>query len=72
MATTRTQLQKIVGFLETGKQLTVAESRRRYGVRNLRARIHELRQDGFVIYTNSRKVSGRKVTQYRLDNSQQA
>jgi len=69
MATT--QLDKIVNFLVTGNQLTKTEARKRLGVRRLAARIFDLRNEGYIIYTNTGTVRGRKVTQYRLDNSQQ-
>jgi predicted ArsR family transcriptional regulator len=68
---TRSQTEKILGFLQTGKQLTVSEAQKRFGVSRLAARIHDLRNDGFVIYTNRRRVTvgNKKVTGYRLDNS---
>ena len=67
----KSQLDKILDFLQTGKQLTSAEAAKRFGVTRLPARILDLRNEGFLIYTNTRRVDGRTVTQYRLDNSQQ-
>ena len=67
----RSQNEKILTFLSKGKQLTVREARSRFGVQNLRARINELRDHGFRIYTNQKTVRGQKVTAYRLDNSDQ-
>jgi len=69
------QRQKILRFLASGKQLTVAEANR-LGVNRLSARIHDLRNEGFVIYTNQKKMKGgprrgQKVTAYRLDNADQ-
>ena len=69
---TRTQLDKIVTFLQNGGRLTKTVALKKFGVRRLSARILDLRNEGFVIYTNKRSVSGSIVTHYRLDNSQQA
>lgn len=45
---------------------TVAQGRRRFGVTNVSARIHELRMDGHPIYTNVRsREDGSKVLVYR-------
>ncbi len=47
--------------------LTVAQARARFGIENVSARINELRDDGFVIYTNSKTLEdGRKIKFYRL------
>lgn len=76
MATKTSQNEKILNFLRSGKQLTVAEARNRFGVQRLSARIGELRDEGFIIYTNKKRVTGgvnhgKVITRYRLDNSQQ-
>lgn len=67
-----TQRTKLVRRLSSGKNLTVTEARSKFGIKRLAARIHELREEGFPIYTNSvvvkgGKNSGRKVTAYRLN-----
>ena len=53
---------------ETGyNTFTVKSARNRFGVKNIAARIEELRQEGHVIYTNTRKTpDGDKITYYRL------
>jgi predicted transcriptional regulator len=46
---------------------TVEQARRRFGISNVSARIDELRQEGHVIYTNTkRNADGVKVASYRL------
>ncbi len=79
MATTKTQTEKILGFLESGRQLTLGIAEGVLGVPadNVRKRVHDLRNDGFIIYTNKRRLRGgpnrgQVVTAYRLDDSQQA
>jgi len=73
----KTQKEKVLGFLATGKQLTVAQARSRYGIQNLRSVIDRLRNhDGFTIYTNQKRIlggvnTGQVVTAYRLDDADQ-
>lgn len=64
-----TQNQKLVRYLKSGKQITVATARSRYGVKRLSARIFELRKVGFPIATEKKRMSGRTqpVTTYWLN-----
>ena len=61
---------KILNFLsktEGYNTLTVAQARARFGIQNVSARIDELRQEGHVIYTNSKtRADGTKVASYRI------
>lgn len=66
MAKKMTQLEKLLKYMGTGKQVTTADAVRR-GVQNLSARIYEPRDMGYRVYTNSRKIKGEKTTCYRLD-----
>lgn len=46
---------------------SVAQARARFGITNVAARILELRQEGFAIYTNLKtRANGTKVAVYRL------
>mgnify|MGYP006278920501 CR=1 FL=1 len=46
---------------------TTAQARARFGITNVAARINELRDEGYSIYTNTRKLEdGRKISFYRL------
>ena len=50
--------------------LTVRQARARFGVKNISQRVHELRTEGFPIYTNRKTLSdGRTITFYRLGNA---
>jgi hypothetical protein len=52
-----------------GKQntMTTAHARTMFKVKNIAARIYDLRKEGFRIYTNNRKLKdGRIVKAYRL------
>jgi len=62
--------QKILTALkqtEGYNTFTVKSAQRRFGIKNVSARIEELRKEGHVIYTNSRYTeSGQKINFYRL------
>jgi Helix-turn-helix domain len=62
--------QKILAALkqtEGYNTFTVKSAQRRFGIKNVSARIEELRKEGHVIYTNSRYTeSGQKINFYRL------
>lgn len=65
---TKTQRTKLVKRLSSGKNLTVTEAVSKFGIKRLAARIHELREEGFPIYTNRVAArNGRQVTAYRLN-----
>jgi len=61
---------KILSYLsktEGYNTLTTAQARARFGISNVAARIDELRQEGNVIYTNTKtRADGSKVQSYRL------
>ena len=46
---------------------TTKQAQHRFGIKNVAARVDELRQEGHVIYTNTRVLEdGRKISYYRL------
>jgi hypothetical protein len=51
---------------------TTKQAQRRFGITNVAARIDELRQEGNVIYTNTKVVNGQKVSFYRLGSPTKA
>ena len=61
---------KILNYLNKSEgynTLSVAQARARFGISNVAARIDELRQEGNVIYTNTkRRADGSKVQVYRM------
>ena len=68
--TTLSAKQKMLNYLnktEGYNTFSVAQGRRLFGVKNISARIDELRQEGHCIYTNTVKRSdGTKVKAYRI------
>ena len=61
---------KILNYLSKSEgynTLTVAQARAKFGIQNVSARIDELRQEGHVIYTNTkRRADGTAVKSYRM------
>jgi len=54
---------KILGYLSKTSgynTLTVAKAQSMFGIKNVAARIDELRKEGHAIYTNSKNVNGEK------------
>ena len=62
------QNERLIQYLSTGRTITSAQARSRFGVRNLRARVNDLRNDGFCVYTN-RTSTG---TSYRMGTPSRA
>jgi len=63
------QNEKITSVLERGGSLTAAQARSRFGVRNLRARIYDLREEGLDIRTTMKatRTSSKPVAFYSLE-----
>jgi hypothetical protein len=68
--------QKMLNALKQSEgynTFTVAQAQRRFGISNVSARIEELRKEGHVIYTNTkRNANGVKVASYRLGSPTKA
>jgi hypothetical protein len=62
------QNERLVRFLSTGRSITPAQAQSRFGIRNLRARVNDLRNDGFCVYTNRSTES----TTYRIGRPSRA
>ena len=68
MTTTKTQATKVANALETGAELTAKQISARYGVKNVRAVISQLRAEGYSIFLNKRvsTFDGETYMKYRL------
>lgn len=66
---THTQNDKVLRYLTKGQTLTAKQARSRFGVKNLRARIFELRENGHKIVTNpvTYRDTGATGVAYKLD-----
>jgi len=59
-----TKTFKVFQALQSGKALTASQAKK-MGVGNLAAEVSRIRQNGFAVYTNSRKAgNGVAVTEY--------
>ena len=68
MTTKTTQAAKVATALVNGAELTAKQISSRYGVKNVRAVISQLRSEGFSIYLNKRVSSfdGETYMKYAL------
>lgn len=57
------QNERLARYLSSGNTITSAQARKRFGIRNLRARVNDLRTEGFCIYTNRNNMG---TATYRL------
>ena len=61
-----TKTFKVFSALQSGKALTASQAAK-MGVKNLSAEVSRIRNNGFAVYTNSRKAgNGVQVTEYVL------
>ena len=62
-----TKTYKVFNALYNGEKLTQSEATKRFGVKNLAAEATRIRQNGYAVYSNSRKAAnGVTVTEYEL------
>lgn len=70
----KSQVSKILNFLakttSVPGKLNNQVAKKTLGVTRLAARIHDIRNLGFTVYSNPRKVNGETVTFYRLATEQ--
>jgi hypothetical protein len=60
-----TKTYKVFNALYNGDTLTASEAQKRFGVKNLAAEASRIRQNGYAVYSNSRKAgNGVQVTEY--------
>jgi len=74
MVTTTTQTAKVANALTNGAELTAKQISARYGVKNVRAVISQLRSEGYSIFLNKRVSSydGETYMKYRLGTPRRA
>jgi hypothetical protein len=57
---------RMLNYLKTGCDITTSQARSRFGIVNVSARVAELREQGYPIYTNRKNINGVKKNVYRL------
>lgn len=59
--------QKLLKYLQSGRDITANQARAKFGITNVSARISELRKAGYAIYLNEKTTSGGyTIKAYRL------
>lgn len=67
MFSTKTKTGRLLNALRSGEQLTAGQIRQRFGLKNPRASVSDIRYMGFAVYANtSTDTKGRINTKYRL------
>ena len=62
-----TKTFKVFNALYNGEKLTQAQAEKRFGVKNLSAEASRIRQNGYAIYSKTRKAgNGVTVTEYEM------
>ena len=62
-----TKTFKVFNALYHGEKLTASEAAKRFGVKNLAAEASRIRQNGYAVYSKSRKAgNGVQVTEYEM------
>ena len=68
-----TKQERVLEALRKGEQLTAAQIKARFGVKNPTATVSDLRYNGFAIYANKHTdTKGRVSTKYRLGKPSRA
>jgi hypothetical protein len=69
MFSNETKTGKLLAALQTGEALTEGQIRNRFGLKNPRATVSNIRYAGFAVYANQHKdTKGRVTTKYRIGN----
>jgi len=73
MFSTETKTGKLLTALQNGEALTEGQMRVRFGLKNPRATVSDIRYSGFAVYANQHKdTKGRVTTKYRIGRPSRA
>ena len=73
MFSTETKTGKLLAALQNGEALTEGQMRVRFGLKNPRATVSDIRYAGFAVYANQHKdTKGRMTTKYRIGRPSRA
>lgn len=57
---------RMLNYLRSGYDITTKQAQSRFGISNVAARVYDLREEGYPVYTNRKNINGEKVHVYRL------
>lgn len=66
MTRVKSQQEKLYSYLRKNRKITAKQALEKFGTKNLRARINDLRNDGWVIETQVNRKGNEKTTVYRV------
>lgn len=67
MFSIKTKTGRLLNALRSGEELTASQIRQRFGLKNPRASVSDIRYMGFAVYANTHTdTKGRVSTKYRL------
>lgn len=66
MAKNKSQQQKLFSYLRKNRRITAKQALEKFGTKNLRARINDLRKNGWDISTEGNPKDGGKTVVYRV------
>lgn len=73
MFSTESKTGRLLAALQNGEALTEGQMRVRFGLKNPRATVSDIRYAGFAVYANQHKdTKGRVTTKYRLGKPSRA
>ena len=73
MFSTESKTGRLLTALQAGEALTEGQMRVRFGLKNPRATVSDIRYAGFAVYANQHKdTKGRVTTKYRLGKPSRA
>lgn len=62
-----TKTYKLFNAMYNGEKVTASHAEKRFGIKNISAEVTRIRQNGYVVYANSRKAgNGVQVTEYAI------
>ena len=65
----KTQTEKILNYLKSGKSLTPITALNKFGCFRLAARISDLRKDGHTIFTETINKAGKSFASYKYNGN---
>ena len=63
---------RLLKFLQAGNNITAGQAVRRFGIKSLSSTATRLRNQGYAVYCNDRKINGETKKAYRIGNPTKA
>lgn len=63
---TKTKSERVLSYLQTGRNLTEKQAQSRFGIASMSREASRLRDRGYAVYRNTKTINGHEVATYRL------